>query len=108
MYRANWNPLHYSPNEFANIVRDEVEQKNARIVMIDSVSGYSLSLRGDDLVPIHALCKYLQNMGVAVILINEVEAITGDFHATRLIISYMADNIVSSATLEMQRANCVR
>lgn len=96
-------PLHYSPNEFANIVRDEVEQKKARIVMIDSVSGYSLSLRGEDLVPhIHALCKYLQNMGVAVILINELETITGDFRATEVGISYMGDNIVFLRYLEMQ------
>jgi circadian clock protein KaiC len=96
-------PLHYSPNEFANLVRDEVEQKKARIVMIDSVSGYRLSLKGDDLVPhIHALCKYLQNMGVAVILINEVETITGDFRATEVGISYMADNIVFLRYLEMQ------
>ena len=96
-------PLHYSPNEFANIVRDEVEQKKARIVMLDSISGYRLSLRGDDLVPhIHALCKYFQNMGVAVILINEVETITGDFRVTEAGISYMADNIVFLRYLEMQ------
>ena len=96
-------PLHYSPNEFANLVRDEVEQKKVRIVMLDSVSGYRLSVRGEDLVPhIHALCKYLQNMGVAVILINEVETITGDFRATEVGISYMADNIVFLRYLEMQ------
>jgi circadian clock protein KaiC len=96
-------PLHYSPSEFANLVRYEVEQKKARIVMLDSISGYRLSLRGDDLVPhIHALAKYLQNMGVAVILINEVEAITGDFRVTEVGISYMADNIVFLRYLEMQ------
>lgn len=95
-------PLHYTPSEFANIVRYEVEQKKARIVMLDSVSGYRLSLRGDDLVPhIHALCKYLQNMGVAVILINEVETITGDFRATEVGISYIGDNIVFLRYLEM-------
>ncbi len=96
-------PLHYTPSEFANLVRHEVEQKKARIVMLDSISGYRLSLRGDDLVShIHALCKYLQNMGVAVILINEVETITGDFRATEVGISYIADNLVFLRYLEMQ------
>jgi len=36
--------------------------------MIDSVSGYRLSVQGDHLVShLHTLCKYLQNMGVAVL-----------------------------------------
>jgi circadian clock protein KaiC len=96
-------PLHYAPDEFANLVRHEVEQQNARIVMIDSISGYRLSVQGDELIAhIHALCKYLQNMGVAVLLVNEVETITGDFRPTEIGISYMADNIVFLRYLEMQ------
>lgn len=95
--------LHFSPDEFANLVRQEVEKKKARIVMIDSVSGYRLSVRGQDLVShLHALCKYLQNMGVTVVLINEVEHITGDFRATDVGISYVADNIVFLRYLELQ------
>jgi circadian clock protein KaiC len=86
------------------MVRREVEQQRASIVMIDSVSGYRLSLRGGaDLVThLHALCKYLQNMGIAVLLINEVEAIIGEFKVTEVGISYMADNIVFLRYLEMQ------
>jgi len=38
--------------------------------------------------------QYLQNMGVAVLLINEVETITGNFRATRWDRDYIADNIV--------------
>ncbi|MDF5713104.1 MAG: ATPase domain-containing protein [Rhizonema sp. NSF051] len=96
-------PLHYTPDEFAHLVRQEVEQKQARIVMIDSVSGYQLSVRGKDLTShIHALCKYLQNMGVAVLLLNEVETITGDFRATEIGISYLADTIIFLRYLEMQ------
>ena len=96
-------PLHYTPDEFANLVRYEVEQQKARIVMIDSISGYRLSVRGNELViHIHALCKYLQNMGVAVLLINEVQTITGDFRPTEIGISYIADNLVFLRYLEME------
>ena len=96
-------PLHFTPDQFADMVRREVEKQKASIVMIDSVSGYRLSLRGDDLVThLHALCKYLQNMGVAVLLINEVEAITGDFRVTEVGISYLADNIVFLRYLEIR------
>ncbi len=95
-------PLQFTPDEFANLVRHEVEERHARIVMIDSISGYRLSVRGNDLVShIHALCKYLQNMGVAVLLVNEVETIIGDFQATEIGISYIGDNIVFMRYLEI-------
>jgi len=95
-------PLRYTADEFALMVREEVEQRKARIVMIDSVSGYSLSLHDEDLVThLHGLAKYLQNMGIAVLLINEVEAVIGDFRVTDVGVSYMADNIVFLRYLEL-------
>jgi circadian clock protein KaiC len=94
-------PLHYTADEFANRVRYEVETQGTGMIMIDSISGYRLSLTSGDLVShLHALCKYLQNMGVAVLLINEVEAITGDFRATEVGVSYLADNIIFLRYLE--------
>ncbi len=96
-------PLQWTPDEFARLVRREVEQHATRIVMLDSTAGYRLSLRSGDLVGrLHALCKYLQNMGVAVLLISEIEAITGEFRATEAGISYLADNIVFLRYLEVQ------
>lgn len=95
-------PLIFNANEFANLVRHEVETKQARIVMIDSVSGYKVAMRGENLVHnLHSICKYLQNMGVTIILINEIEEITGNFRATDVGISYIADNIVFLRYLEI-------
>jgi circadian clock protein KaiC len=91
-------PLRFAADEFAQLVREEVERRQARIVMIDSVSGYRLAVRGgrgENLVNhLHALCKYLANMGVSVLLVNEVEYLTGDFRITDVGISYLADNVV--------------
>ena len=96
-------PLQYTPNSFARLVRREVEEQNARIVMIDSTSGYRLCLKGEDLLSnVHALSKYLVNMGVTVLLVSEVESITGEFRATDVGISYLADNIVFLRYLEIQ------
>jgi circadian clock protein KaiC len=96
-------PLRFTADEFALMVRHEVEQRGARVVMIDSVAGYSLSLRDEDLVAhLHALAKYLQNMGVAVLLINEVEAVIGDFRVTDVGVSYMSDNIIFLRYLERE------
>jgi circadian clock protein KaiC len=94
-------PLRYTADEFALMVRRQVEDGGARIVMIDSVAGYSLSLHDEDLVAhLHALAKYLQNMGVAVLLMNEVESVVGDFRITDVGVSYMADNIIFLRYLE--------
>lgn len=95
-------PLQYTASELTSIIRREVEENNARVICLDSVSGYRLALKGEDLIiQLHALSRYLMNMGVTVILINEVENITGNFSATEIGISYLADNIIFLRYLEM-------
>ena len=95
-------PLRFSPGEFALMVRREVEDRGVRIVMIDGVSGYRLTLAGDDLVMhLHSLGRYLKNMGVTVLLVNETDSITGDFRATDIGVSYLCDNLIFLRYLEM-------
>jgi circadian clock protein KaiC len=96
-------PLRFSPAEFALLVRREVEERGARVVMIDGISGYRLTLAGDDLVPqLHALGRYLKNMGVTALFINETEGITGDFRATEVGVSYLCDNLIFLRYLEVE------
>ncbi|QHS16670.1 AAA family ATPase [haloarchaeon 3A1-DGR] len=97
-------PLSVSPDEFAAQVREEVEERDARLVMLDGISGYRLSLRGadEDLVrELHALCRYLRNMGVTVILVDDVGTVTGEFTPTSSRISYLADNILFLRYIEV-------
>lgn len=92
---AKIEPLQYTPDEFANIVRQEVEERAVKTVMLDSVSGYSVSMADEDLISqLHALCKYLVNMGVTVLLINETETLYGDTRATSAGFTYLADNLI--------------
>jgi len=97
-------PLTITPDEFSHQVRLEVEKKGTRIIMIDSVAGYRLVLRNsaEITIQLHALLRYLNSMDITTILINEVESIVGDFRATEMGISYLADNIVFLRYLEMQ------
>lgn len=96
-------PLRYSPDEFAALVREEVEERGATIVMLDSISGYRLALKGEELVThLHGLCRYLVNMGVTGLVTNEVERITGDFQVTEAGISFIADNIVFLRYYELE------
>lgn len=97
-------PLALSSDEFAHQVREEVEERGAQVVMIDSTAGYQLSIRGDesDLVSeLHALVRYLRNVGVTVILIEETGSVTGEFQPTHEGISYLADNILFLRYLEL-------
>jgi circadian clock protein KaiC len=97
-------PLTRSVDEFAQMVREEVEEEDARIVMIDGTEGYRLSLRGEgDIVrELHALCRYLKNMGVTVILVVEISDVVGDFRVSEQNVSYIADNILFLRYLEVQ------
>lgn len=97
-------PLQQSAEEFAHDVRREVEGAGSEIVMIDGVDGYRMSLQGegDDLRrKLHSLCRYLKNMGVTVILVDEAGSITGEFMATSEDLSYLADNILFIRYLEL-------
>ncbi|MCL1466773.1 ATPase domain-containing protein [Argonema galeatum] len=94
-------PLQFTPDEFAHLVRQQVEQQETSIVMIDSVSGYRLAVRGEDLVShLHSMCKYLANMGITVILVNQTEAFGGEYRGSEYRISYLADNFIFMRYLE--------
>ena len=85
--------LRFGPDEFANLVRRDVEENGTRIVMIDSVSGYRMSVSGDLGERLHALGRYLQNVGVTVLLVDELREVT-EFRVTEVGISYLADNVI--------------
>jgi circadian clock protein KaiC len=99
------NALERSPQEFGCMVRTEVENNDTGIVMIDGIAGYRLTLRGEDdtvLERMHTLGRYLNNMGVTTILVDETKNVTGEFNATQENISYLADGIVFLRHLELQ------
>lgn len=95
-------PLRWSIGELTQLVRSQVEEQKARLVMFDSIAGFKLAVRGEDLVAhLHALAKYLQNKGVTVIIICETSRVVGDFQATELGLSYLADTIIFLRYIEL-------
>ncbi|MBE9059552.1 ATPase domain-containing protein [cf. Phormidesmis sp. LEGE 11477] len=92
-----------SPDEFAQKVRREVEIAGAKIIMIDGLAGYRLSMWGTNANShIHALCRYLRNMSVTTLLIDEVGTVTGEFKATGQPLSYLADTLIFLRYLEVE------
>lgn len=88
-------PLRYLVDEFLERVRRHVEATDTRLVILDSVSGFELSLRGERLKDrVHAFAKGLARRGISVLLINEIQAISGPMTLTDRGISYLADNVL--------------
>jgi circadian clock protein KaiC len=105
LHVAGMEPLNLSPQQFAQEVREEVESNETKIVMIDGIRGYRVSLQGAEQEltrKLHALCRYLTNIGVTVILLDETSTVMGDFSATDSGISYLADNILFLRHIEHQ------
>jgi circadian clock protein KaiC len=100
-----FQPLTQSPAEFAAMVRTDVEELGAEVVLIDGIDGYRLSVRSENADDLHreigALSRYLRSRGVTTLLVDSSETVTGEFRATQGGVSYIADNIVFLRYLEV-------
>lgn len=94
--------LRYGADEFAQSVRTDIENNGTAVVVIDSLSGYRMTIEAEDLTErIHSLVRYLQNVGVTVILIDELRDLT-HFQISDAGISYLADNVVFLRFIERE------
>lgn len=90
------NPMELYPDEFLKRVRKEVEDEGRRVVMIDSVKGYEISMEeyGSLIANTQNLVHYLNRQDCTSIFINEIEAIAGDVRITERGISHLFDNAI--------------
>ena len=89
------DPAEISPGEFASRVRHEVERRNARMIVIDSLNGYVAAMPQEQhlILQMHELLSYLSQKGVVTMLINPQNGLVGTM-ATNLNISYVADTVI--------------
>lgn len=89
------DPSELSPGEFFHIVRDAVERKGARIIVIDSLNGYLNAMPGERFLvtQLHELLSYLGQMGVASFLLNAQQGPIGSI-SSHLDVSYLADTVI--------------
>lgn len=89
------DPMRYMADEFTSRVRQQVHDEGVELVVLDSISGFELTLDGEGVkARLHAFAKALARQGVSVLLINEVEAMTGQFRVSEKGISYLSDNVI--------------
>jgi circadian clock protein KaiC len=90
------NPGDLSPGEFLHLVRESVEVRGARLVMIDSLNGYLNAIPQSDapLVRMHELLAYLNGRGIASLVIVAQHGIVGTGMMTPIDVSYLADTVI--------------
>jgi circadian clock protein KaiC len=90
------DPSEISPGEFTNMVRCEVTQCNARLIVIDSLNGYIAAMPEEKqlILQMHELLSFLNQQGVATFLINPQQGLVGNMHSGSLNISYIADTVI--------------
>jgi len=95
-----------SPGEFSHQVCDVVSATGARVVMIDSANGYLNAIPQSDapLVRLHELLAYLNNVGIATIIVIAQHGIIGSAMATPIELSYVSDCVVLLRFFEAQGA----
>ena len=104
MLLTETEPLVRSAEEFGQHVLDQVDEHAPDAVFIDGLSGYKISLQGDDqrlVRRLHGLTRVLKNRGIAVIITDEADRLTGIPEATSTNTSYIADNIVFLSYVEV-------
>jgi circadian clock protein KaiC len=89
------DPAELAPGEFAWMVRQEVEIVGARVIVIDSLTGYMAAMPEEKqlLLQMHELLSYLSQLGIATFLISPQVGLIGNMQTT-LNISYIADSVL--------------
>ena len=89
------DPAEMSPGEFAQLVRNAVEKRDVRVVIIDSLNGY-LNAMPDErflVLQMHELLSYLNQLGVLTIMILAQHGMLGRME-TPVDLSYLSDAVI--------------
>ncbi|SER61341.1 circadian clock protein KaiC [Faunimonas pinastri] len=90
------DPAAISPGEFAFLIQSEVEDRDCRLLVIDSLNGYLAAMSQEQqlILQMHELLSYLNQRGVATFLINPQQGLVGTMSLSSLNISYVADAVI--------------
>ncbi len=85
-----------SPGEFSQLVRNAIDEDGAKVVLMDSLTGYFHSMPQEEalLAQMHDLLTFLSNSGVLSILIVSQHGLIGQGIQGPLDVSYMADTVI--------------
>jgi circadian clock protein KaiC len=84
-----------SPGEFAHLVRRQVDEAQAKTVVIDSLNGYQAAMSDEDglILHVHELLQYLNRQGATTFLTVAQHGLVGDMKSP-VDVTYLADTVV--------------
>jgi circadian clock protein KaiC len=90
------DPAELTPGEFVHSIRQAVEERNARVVVIDSLNGYLNAMPEERhlTIQLHELLMYLGQKGVATVLVGAHQGLIGSQMNTPVDASYLADAVI--------------
>ncbi len=90
------DPAEVAPDEFTHLVREAVERDNAKLVLIDSITGYFSAMPEARYLSLqmHELLSYLAEHGVATLMTTAQSGMLGAQMTTVIDVSYLADTVV--------------
>lgn len=96
------DPAELAPGEFTSQVRDAVEKRNVRVVVIDSLNGYLHAMPEENflILQLHELLTYLGQMGVVTLMVVAQHGLVGPMDSP-VDVSYLADAVMVFRHFEM-------
>ncbi len=97
------DPAELTPGEFANTVIEEVQKKNARVVIIDSLNGYLNAMPDEKFLSLqlHEMLSYLSQQGVVSIMTVAQHGLVGAMQSP-VDVTYLADTVVLTRFFEAE------
>jgi circadian clock protein KaiC len=90
------DPAMMSPGEFMGRVREAVERRKARVIVIDSLNGYLNAMPGEQylVIQMHELLTYLAQQGVFTLVVMAQHGLVGRDQESPVDVSYLADSVL--------------
>jgi len=90
------DPAELSPGEFVDTIRAAVEERNTRMVIIDSLNGFLQAMPGEQFLAIqlHELLTFLNQQGVVSLMVLAQAGLIGTAMQAPVDVSYLADTIL--------------
>ncbi|OIJ43766.1 ATPase domain-containing protein [Massilia timonae] len=91
----HFDPAELSPGEFAQKLRDAVDQRRSRFIVIDSLNAYLQAMPGEHflILQMHELLSYLNQQGVTTVMILGQHGLMAEGR-TDVDLSYLSDSTV--------------
>ena len=89
------DPAELSPGQFAHLLLNFVERENVRMVIIDSLNGYSKAMQDGKILDLqlHEMLTYLGQLGVVTIMVLAQSGFLNEFRSP-VDLTYLADTVI--------------